>query len=61
MYMEYKLILLFICAAILVALATGHTKVAMGLASFTIVAVILFYAMILFALWNWSHRSNPKQ
>lgn len=58
--MEYKLILLFICAAILLAFVTGHTKVAMGLASFTVVAVIIFYAMILFALWNWTRRSNPK-
>jgi len=56
--MEYKLILLFACAAILLAFATGHPKVAIGLASFTIVAIILFYAMVMFALWNWSRRTK---
>jgi hypothetical protein len=59
--MEYKLILLFACAAIMLMFVTGHPKVAMGLASFTIVAIISFYAMVLFALWNWTRRSNPKQ
>ena len=58
--MDYKLILLFAFAAILLAFATGHKRVAMGLASFTVVAIISFYAMVLFALWNWTRRSNPK-
>lgn len=58
--MDFKPILIFVCAAILLAFATGHKKVALGIASVTVVSVLAFYAMILFALWNWTRRSSQK-
>jgi hypothetical protein len=33
---------------------TGHKQVAIGIAIFTVVAVVLFYATVIYALKRWS-------
>lgn len=50
----YHYVLLALIAAFIIAFMTGHTKLGIGLAVFTIVAVVLFYATIIYALNRWS-------
>ena len=40
--------------ALIVAFMTGHKQVAIGIAIFTVVAVVLFYATVIYALKRWS-------
>jgi len=50
----YHYVLFALIAAILIAFVTGHKQVAIGLAIFTVVAIVLFYATVIYALKRWS-------
>lgn len=50
----YHYVLLVLIAAIIIAFMTGHTKLGFGIAVFTVVAVVLFYATVIYALKRWS-------
>lgn len=50
----YHYVLLALIVAIITAFMTGHAKLGIGLAVFTVVAVILFYATVIYALNRWS-------
>ena len=51
----YHYVLLALIAAIItIAFMTGHTKLGIGIAVFTVVAVVLFYATVIYALNRWS-------
>jgi Flp pilus assembly protein protease CpaA len=52
----YKVVLLILLAAIVVAFVTGHKKVAMGLTSFTVTAIVAFFAAIIIALRHWGGK-----
>lgn len=49
----YHYVLLALIAAIITAFMTGHAKLGVGIAVFTVVAVILFYATVIYALNRW--------
>lgn len=53
-YAYHYVLLALIAAIILLAFMTGHKNLAVGLAVFTVVAVVLFYATIIYALNRWS-------
>ena len=50
----YHYVLLTLIAAIIIAFMTGHAKLGVGIAVFTVVAVVLFYATVIYALNRWS-------
>jgi hypothetical protein len=50
----YHYVLLAIVAIIITAFMTGHAKLGVGIAVFTVVAVVLFYATVIYALNRWS-------
>lgn len=52
--MDYRLALVLI--VILLAVATGHTKVALGITSSIIFSVLAFYVITIIALRNWNKK-----
>lgn len=49
----YHYVLLALIAAIIISFMTGHAKLGVGIAVFTVVAVVLFYATVIYALNRW--------
>ena len=50
----YHYVIFALITALIVAFMTGHKQVAIGIAIFTVVAVVLFYATVIYALKRWS-------
>lgn len=53
-YAYHYVLLALIAAIIITAFMTGHAKLGVGIAVFTVVAVVLFYATVIYALKRWS-------